>query len=49
MKKIPCYLFLDGLCISFSKQIQQCTAEIMGVTVGVSQLISYGSQEQVTT
>lgn len=40
-------LFLDCLCVGFSKEVQEGAAEVMSVTVGVAQLIGDGVQEQV--
>ena len=45
---IPCDLFLNGLCVGFSKQVEQNTAEVMCVTVWIAQLVCNCIQEQVS-
>jgi len=40
-------LLLDCLCIGLREEGEQGTAEIVGVAVGVPQLVCYGIQEQV--
>lgn len=49
MYSLPGNLLLYGFRVGLGKQIQQHTAEVMCVTVGVTQLIGDGIQEQVTT
>lgn len=44
----PGDLLLDGLSIGLSEQVQHGAAEIMGVAVGVAQLIGDGVQKQVS-
>lgn len=44
----PGDLLLDGLGVGLSKQIQHGATEVVGVAVGVPQLIGDGIQEQVT-
>ena len=46
---LPGDLFLDGLSIGLSKEREESTGEIVGVAVGISQLVGYGIQEQVAT
>ena len=43
----PCDLLLNGLCISLRKEGEQGAAEVVGVAIGVAQLVGYGIQEQV--
>lgn len=45
----PGDLLLDGLGVGLGKQVQHGAAEVVGVAVGVAQLIGYGVQEQVAT
>lgn len=47
LQQDPGDLFLDGLCICLSKEVQEGAAEVVSVTVGVAQLIGDGIQEQV--
>lgn len=44
----PGDLLLDSLSVGFSKQIEHGAAEVVGVAVGVAQLICDCVQEQVT-
>ena len=44
----PGDLFLDGLGVGLSKQVEHGAAEVMGVAVGVAELIGYRVEEQVT-
>ena len=39
---LPGDLFLDGLSIGLSKEGEESTGEIVGVAVGISQLVGYG-------
>lgn len=41
-------LLLNGLCVGLREEVKECAAEVMGVTVGVAQLICNGIEEQVT-
>lgn len=47
LQQDPCYLFLDGFCVGLGKQVQQCAAEVMGMTVWVPQLVCNCIQEKV--
>jgi len=42
-------LLLDRLGVCLGKQVEQSAAEVMGVTVGVAQLVGHGVQKQVST
>lgn len=44
----PGDLLLDGLRVGLSKQVEHGAAEVMGVAVGVAQLVGNGIQEEVT-
>lgn len=44
----PGDLLLDGLCVGLSKQVEHGAAEVMGVAVGVAQLVGNGIQEEVS-
>ena len=44
---LPGDKLLDCLVIGLPKQIQQGTAEVVSVAVGVAQLVGNGSQEQI--
>ena len=46
---LPCDLLLDGLRVGLGKQVEQSTAEVVGVAIGVAQLVHYGIQEQIAT
>ena len=48
-RNIPGDLFLDGFRVSFRKEVQKDTAEVMRVAVRVPQLVRDGVQKQVTT
>lgn len=39
---------LNGFGVGFVEEVQQCTAEVVGVDVRIAQLVSDGVQEQVT-
>lgn len=41
-------LLLDGLGVGLGKEVKECAAEVVGVTVGVAQLIGDCVKEQVT-
>lgn len=41
------YLFLDLLCLAFCEQVQQNTAEVVSVAVGIAQLIGNRVQEHI--
>lgn len=43
----PGDLLLDGLGVGLGEQVQHGAAEVVGVAVGVAQLVGYGVQEQV--
>lgn len=45
----PGYLLLDSLIISLSEEIEESTTEIVGVAIGISQLVSNSSQKQIAT
>lgn len=45
----PGDLLLDGLGVGLGKQVQHGAAEVVGVAVGVAQLVGYCVQEQVAT
>lgn len=45
----PGDLLLDGLGVGLGKQVQHGAAEVVGVAVGVAQLVGYRVQEQVAT
>lgn len=45
----PCNLLLDGFSVGFSKEMEKCATEVVGVAVGVSQLVGNGVQEQIAT
>lgn len=40
---------MNGFCVGFSEKVQQNTAEVVGVAVGVAQLVCNRIQEQVST
>lgn len=44
----PGDLLLDGLRVGLSKQVEHGAAKVMGVAVGVAQLVGNGVQEEVT-
>ena len=44
---LPCDLFLNGLRIGFRKQVEKTTGEIVGVGVGISQLVCDAVEEEV--
>ena len=44
---LPSNLLLNGLCIGLCKEGEQGTAEVVGVAIGVAQLVGYGIQKQV--
>ena len=46
--QVPGDLFLYGLCVGLSEQIEQCTAEVVRVTVRVAQLVRDGVEEQIS-
>ncbi len=49
LQQHTCYLLLNSFSVSFSKQRQQGTTKIVGVAVGVAQLVGNSVEEQVTT
>lgn len=46
---VPCDLFLDCFCIRLREERQEGTGEVVGVAVGITQLVGYCIQEQVST
>ena len=46
---LPGNLFLYGLCVGLSEQVEERAAEVVGVAVGIAQLVRYRRQEQVPT
>lgn len=44
---LPGDLLLNGLGVGLGKQVEHGAAEVMGVAVGVAQLVGYGVEEQV--
>lgn len=48
-KDSPGDLLLDGLGVGLSEQVEHGAAEVVGVAVGVAQLIGDSVQEQVTS
>ena len=49
LQQHACYLLLNRFRVGFSEQIEQSTAEVVRVTVRISQLIGNGVQEQIST
>ena len=43
----PGDLLLDGLRVGLSKQVKEATGEVVGVGVGVPQLVGDAVQEQI--
>ena len=43
----PGDLFLDSLCVGLSKQVEEAAGEVVGVGVGVPQLVGDAIEEQV--
>lgn len=43
----PGDLLLDGLCVGLCKQVEHGAAEVVGVAVGVAQLVGDGVQEEI--
>ena len=43
----PGDLLLDGLCVGLSKQVEEAAGEVVGVGVGVPQLVGDAIEEQV--
>lgn len=46
---VPCDLFLDCFCVGLREERQEGTGEVVGVAVGITQLVGYCIQEQVST
>lgn len=46
---LPSDLLLNGLCVSFSEQVEHGAAEVVRVAVWVPQLISNSIEEQIAT
>ena len=44
---LPRDLFLNGLSIGFCKQVEKTTGEVVGVRVGISQLVCNAVEEEV--
>ena len=44
---LPRDLFLNGLRIGFCKQVEKTTGEVVGVRVGISQLVCDAVEEEV--
>jgi len=47
LQQHPCDLFLNGLSICLSKQVEQAAGVVVGVGVGVPQLVGNAVEEQV--
>ena len=46
---VPSDLFLDDLSVGLGKEREEGTGEVVGVAVGIAELVCYGVQEQVAT
>ena len=44
---LPCDLFLNGLRIGFREQVEKTTGEVVGVRVGISQLVGDAVEGEV--
>lgn len=44
-----CYLLLDSFSVCFSKKVEECATEVVSVAVGITQLVGYCIQEQIST
>lgn len=42
-------MYLNCFRIGFNKEIEQCTAEVMCMTIWIAQLIGDGIQKQITS
>ena len=49
LQQNPRYLLLDGLSVGLCEQVEQAAGEIVGVRVGVAELIGDTIEEEVTT
>lgn len=49
LEENPHDLLLDGFGIGLSKEIENGAAEVLGVTVGIPQVVDHGIQKQIAT